>query len=131
MHVAVGERERPEPVRRHDRGQLADGPAGVVADQVGLVDAERIEEIDDHPGLRAQVQRLAAGRGQRAAAVRQQVGGQAPAHVGKRGQLRRPQPVVQEHTVHEHGHRGRPGPGLGVGDGSGRRCHRPDGRGED
>ena len=44
-------------VRRVDRHRLRDAAAEIVADDAGLVDAERIEQRDDALGMRAQGER--------------------------------------------------------------------------
>ena len=52
MHVAVGERQRAQPFGMMGGEDLRDRAAAVVRHEVDLLDAERVEELDDHPRLR-------------------------------------------------------------------------------
>jgi len=125
--VAVGERERAQPLRMAGGEDLANGAASVVAHQVDLVQAERGTQLLDHLGHRGH--RLVIAR--RRAAVAGQVDRHAATGVLQGLDDVPPQHAACAGAVHEQG-RG-PGADLGVGDVSGTagqqaamRCERAD-----
>jgi|GEM_PF-2658720 len=47
MDIAVGEGQRPDPLRNSGGNQLGDGAATIVADEIDRVDPEGVEEFED------------------------------------------------------------------------------------
>ena len=117
MRVAVGEGQCPHPLGIERREDLGDAAAAVVADQVDLIDLQRIEHLLQHRRVSRHGDILA--RRDLGVAMRQKIDGHAAANVGEPGQLVPPEMLVQHHAVDEE--RDRTGAGGGVADATGRR----------
>jgi len=78
---------------------LRDTAAAVVADEIDLVDIERVEELREHRGVRRHRDILI--RGNLGIAVCQEIHGDAPPHVGQSGELMSPDVPVQQHAMDE------------------------------
>jgi hypothetical protein len=91
---------------------LRDTAAAIVADQVDLIDLERVEGLTQHIGVGGDGHVLISI--DLSVAMRQQIHGNAPTRIGQSSQLATPDMLVQHDAVDEQRHW--TGTGLGVAD---------------
>ncbi len=115
MDVAIGQDQRPQPVRIMRGENLRDGAAAVVADQIDLVDAQRIDDLGDHARLRRE--RDILRRSDVGVAEPHQVDGDTAPPMPDLVDDMTPVIAVERHAVDEERHR--PVALLDIGDTSG------------